>query len=99
MTFLDKEAARRQRRADALDLAHRYILRLAREHDHVLIAAIAHQRVIRIQAGTEHRGDLLQDLASQRMSVGIHDLLEMVQVDENQRRLGGGFDESVQLLG
>ena len=66
------------------------------EQDDELIAAQPGQGIGRAQQGTQSCGDAAQQTVAELMSQGVVDVLEVVEVDEQQRQLllfpGGAMD-------
>ena len=55
------------------------------KQNHKLITATACQRILLPQAGMEDVGCRPQDLIANQMSMGIVDLLEMIDIDRQDR--------------
>ena len=82
---LPDEAIIANRLAQALRDAQRLIQRAALQQDAELIPAQARQRVAAAHPRLQHPGDLLQQLIAGRMSAGIVDQLELIQIQIQQR--------------
>ena len=82
----------------------RFLSRLGKQHDK-LVAAISECVVDESQVRLDHESDLVQQFASDEMSVGIVDRLEVVEVDEDDaefvvetmRAIDLGFERLIQM--